>query len=260
MNCPKCGKENPNNAQLCQFCNWVLTSVSRPSRPDAKTSGLAITSLVLGILTPFTCLVTVIPAIIFGIVALVKISKSSGQLKGNGLAIAGIIIPPASLPVIALLMGIMMPALARTRQIAFRLTCGTNLSGLGKAMLLYANDYNDKFPTPSKWCDLLIEHAEVTPKSFRCKGAPEGPCNYAMNINVEKMSIASQPDMVLLFETTPGWNQVGGSEILTTENHQGEGCNILFVDGHIQFVKTKGLQNLKWESEKSEKAKTEPNQ
>jgi prepilin-type processing-associated H-X9-DG protein len=154
----------------------------------------------------------------------------------------------------------MMPALARTRTIAQRMVCANNMSGLGKAMLLYANDYNDKFPTPSKWCDLLIEHAEVTPKSFRCKGAPEGPCNYAMNINVEKMSIASQPDMVLLFETTPGWNQVGGSEILTTENHQGEGCNILFVDGHIQFVKTKGLQNLKWESEKSEKAKTEPNQ
>jgi prepilin-type N-terminal cleavage/methylation domain-containing protein len=48
--------------------------------------------------------------------------------------------------IIALLMGILMPALARVRQLAFRMTCGTNLSGLGKAMMLYANDYQDELP------------------------------------------------------------------------------------------------------------------
>jgi len=41
--------------------------------------------------------------------------------------------------IIALLMGILMPALARVRQVAFRMVCGTNLSGIGKAMLIYAN-------------------------------------------------------------------------------------------------------------------------
>ena len=48
--------------------------------------------------------------------------------------------------IIALLMGILMPALARVRQLAFRMTCGTNLAGIGKAMLLYANDYDDELP------------------------------------------------------------------------------------------------------------------
>ena len=48
--------------------------------------------------------------------------------------------------IIALLMGILMPALARVRQIAFRLVCGTNLSGIGKAMLIYSNDYDDELP------------------------------------------------------------------------------------------------------------------
>ena len=48
--------------------------------------------------------------------------------------------------IIALLMGILMPALARVRQIAFRMVCGTNLSGIGKAMLIYANDYEDELP------------------------------------------------------------------------------------------------------------------
>jgi prepilin-type N-terminal cleavage/methylation domain-containing protein len=107
--------------------------------------------------------------------------------------------------IIALLMGILMPALARVRQLAFRMTCGTNLSGIGKAMLIYANDYEDELPraggrnstwgaTPnwtasdrrvafsiqpdgsggmasiSSCFYLLIKYSEVTPKSFVCKG------------------------------------------------------------------------------------------
>ena len=107
--------------------------------------------------------------------------------------------------IIALLMGILMPALARVRQIAFRMTCGTNLSGIGKAMLIYANDYEDELPraggrqtvwgSPVTWDALdrfraynlgndgsggtatisscfylLVKYAEVTPKSFVCKG------------------------------------------------------------------------------------------
>jgi len=109
--------------------------------------------------------------------------------------------------IIALLMGILMPALARVRQLAFRMTCGTNLSGIGKAMLIYANDYEDELPRAggrnSEWgmlaanwsapdrytaygvtpgtgeggkasissCFyLLVKYAEVTPKSFVCKG------------------------------------------------------------------------------------------
>jgi prepilin-type N-terminal cleavage/methylation domain-containing protein len=108
--------------------------------------------------------------------------------------------------IIALLMGILMPALARVRQIAFRMVCGTNLSGIGKAMLIYANDYEDELPRAggrnSVWAAripdwqamnrfgaygvaadgsggtasisscfyLLVKYAEVTPKSFLCKG------------------------------------------------------------------------------------------
>jgi prepilin-type N-terminal cleavage/methylation domain-containing protein len=106
--------------------------------------------------------------------------------------------------IIALLMGILMPALARVRQLAFRMTCGTNLSGIGKAMLIYANDYDDELPRAgdrnATWVStlgagwmaldrvgayqmtttsskasisssfyLLVKYAEVTPKSFVCK-------------------------------------------------------------------------------------------
>ena len=93
MRCPKCGSENPDDSQLCSSCSWVLTSTSTVAvRPDAKTSGLAIASLVLAILSFLTLFITAIPAIILGIVGLVKIEKSAGRLKGKGFAAAGITI------------------------------------------------------------------------------------------------------------------------------------------------------------------------
>ena len=140
-------------------------------------------------------------------------------------------------------------AARRTAATARQMVCATNMKSLGASMLIYANDYKDNFPTPSKWCDLLIEHAEVTKKSLRCRGASEGPCNYAMNKNLKKMNTSVPSDMVVLFETQPGWNQSGGPEILTTDNHQGKGCNVLFFDSHVKFVKTEDLDDLKWNTE-----------
>jgi len=107
--------------------------------------------------------------------------------------------------IIALLMGILMPALARVRQIAYRMVCGTNLSGIGKAILLYAGDNKEEFPVAgprgSLWAPkgaitdwtgglnntqddafrgnlatigssfyLLIKYADVTVKQYVCKG------------------------------------------------------------------------------------------
>ena len=252
MYCPKCGKENPDGTQLCSSCSWVLPTTAVAVNPDAKTSGLAITALVLAILSVFTFFLTMIPAIIFGIVALVKIEKSSGRLKGKGLAIAGIAVPAAMLPLFFLLLGIMMPALARVRTMSYRIVCASNMSGLGKAMLFYASDNDEMYPTASEWCDLLIEYADVHESIFLCKGAPEGPCNYAMNKNIENIGTSAPPDMVLLFETSPGWNQSGGPEILTTENHNGEGCNVLFNDLHVKFVMTEYIGDLRWTAEENE--------
>jgi len=148
---------------------------------------------------------------------------------------------------------------ARTRQFASRRTCATNLSGLGKAMLIYCYDHEDKFPTASNWCDLLIENAALAHEGkgwkgsaissviFQLKGAGEGLCHYAMNKNVANLGISAvQPGVVLLFETHSGWNQVGGSDILTTDNHQGDGCNVLFTDSRVEFVRASQIPELRW--------------
>jgi prepilin-type processing-associated H-X9-DG protein len=114
-------------------------------------------------------------------------------------------------------------------------------------MQFYASDYNDKYPAADKWCDLLIRHSKVEEKMFVCPYAEKGRCHFAINPNCKKNS---PNDIVLLFETKGGWNQVGGTEILTFENHNGKGCSVLFNDGRVEFVKKEDFGELKWATEK----------
>jgi prepilin-type N-terminal cleavage/methylation domain-containing protein len=144
-----------------------------------------------------------IPVSPAGMVGPADLTQRKGTtMKTKGFTLVELLVVIA---IIALLMGILMPALSRVRQLAFRLTCGTNLSGIGKAMLLYSNDYQDELPRAggrnSAWGQvanwqatsrqqafgtdaqgsggaasisscfyLLVKYTEVTPKSFLCKG------------------------------------------------------------------------------------------
>lgn len=79
-------------------------------RAEPKGSGLAIASLICGILG-FCCCVTPIPAIVCGHIALSQINREPGRYRGRGMAVAGLILGYISLAfqlisvVYALLMG-----------------------------------------------------------------------------------------------------------------------------------------------------------
>lgn len=71
-----------------------------------KTSSLAIVALV--------CIFLCAPlAVVLGIIALVKINDSKGQLTGKGLAIAAIVAPVAMVPVMGILAAIAIPNFIR---------------------------------------------------------------------------------------------------------------------------------------------------
>ena len=126
-----------------------------------------------------------------------------------------------------------------------------NLKQLGLALVLYANEHAGRYPPAHSWCDLLKD-SYADPETFRCPDAEVGPCNYAMNPNAE---LTSSPQMVVLFETKRGWNQFGGLEILTFENHKGKGCNVLFNDCKVEFVTLETLERLgerRWKGKQSQ--------
>ena len=101
-------------------------------------------------------------SMLLGILTIFKIRKSKASLRGKGLAITAMIL--SFYVSFFVFMG------PRIRSISYRMICGSNLSNLGKAILIYASDNDGKFPSASNWCDLLIEHehADVTKAQFIC--------------------------------------------------------------------------------------------
>jgi hypothetical protein len=68
--------------------------------------------------------------------------------------------------------------------------------------------------------------------------------DYAMNSNCRD---GSPDDMVFLFESQPGWNQHGGPELFTFDNHDPKGGCVLLNDGTVKFVRTdEELRQLRW--------------
>lgn len=266
MYCSKCGVQNSDGATHCVNCGDVLMDIPQqspsqavpPIMAEAKTSRLAVASLVLGLLC-LTCVLwpfLFLPAIICGIVALVKISANKPCLKGSGMAVTGIVIPAVMIifiPILAILLAILMPALSRTKTIAQRVVCATNMHELSTAMVVYMDDYDDRFPTPDQWCDLLMNEACVSPESFCCPLDPPGSFSYAMNENLYDLEPGRFPpaQMVAIFEANLGRNGVGGSEDLVLRHDQTgrSGCNIGFVDGHVEFVTVDRLYTLQWMAE-----------
>ena len=103
-----------------------------------KTVGLAIASLVLGILG-FVALgiLVAIPAVICGHMAKSRIKNSDGTLQGDGLALAGLIMGYVCIGItvlmIPLLAAIAIPSFLKARDSAQRFACINNLQMMDAA-------------------------------------------------------------------------------------------------------------------------------
>jgi len=92
IRCPRCNNVSPISANNCKSCGIPFTMEGTAVDAASNSSGMAVSSLVLGIIGLITpCLV--IPAVlsvIFGAIALASAQKNEGQ--GRGMAIAGTVI------------------------------------------------------------------------------------------------------------------------------------------------------------------------
>ncbi|MHC4758804.1 MAG: hypothetical protein ACYTE8_09115 [Planctomycetota bacterium] len=134
--------------------------------------------------------------------------------------------------------------------LAQEMLCGSNIATLRSAMEKYYHE-NKEYPVSGRWCDFLVKLRYIDKRAFICEGAlangDKGPSHYSMNPNCDPNC---PNDVVLLFESRGGWNQCGGIELLSFDNHEGKGCYILFNDFSIRFVKPEQVGKLNWGEEK----------
>jgi len=182
------------------------------------------------------CLIVAMVGLICGITGFIFIKRSRRLLKGFFFSTLGIIIP------VLLVITVLFVAFQLRGEIS-NFLCQERLYGLWQCLISYSESNNSKYPPADSWCDLLVEQGH--PKTyFTCPTEKDGPCSYAMNPNV---SPNSPPDIVLLFESIPGWNQFGDSELIDADNHTNKGANVLFNGGYVEFVKPKDFDKLKWQ-------------
>ena len=212
-----------------------------------KKSGLAIASLVLGILGLFTCGATALIGLVLGIIAIVRVKQSRGGLSGGGMALAGIIVSAVFVLMIPIFAAMLLPALSAANQKAQRINCLNNVRQLSMAVRLYAGDHQNHYPAATNWCDAILSDVRPT-NTFRCPTDPSGGrCSYAFNARLSGIEDGkAEPDTVVIFEADGGWNVSGGRELVLTQPRHGRLIAVGFADGHAELVLESRLSDLRW--------------
>lgn len=227
-----------------------MTDQTMPPLPNtipAKTSALAITSLVFGILGLFTCGVTALIGLILGIIAIVKIQGSGGKLKGFGLALAGMIVSALFVFMIPIFAAMLLPALAAAKQRAQEINCVNSEKQLALAIRMYSSDHTNSLPPAATWCD-AIKPFVVSEKAFQYPGGNPGRSDFAFNAKLDGMAEDKvNPETVMIFESDSGWNASGGREIMSSHFRNGRIFAVALADGSVQTVNQSQLDSLRWD-------------
>ncbi len=141
MLCPRCGTTIPDNALSCLQCGTAIPA--RTAQP--QTDSNAVISLVLGILSVTVMwILAAIPAIVLGHISRSNIQKSTGRLKGGGMALAGLVmgyISIAGLPFVFMIAGVLLPNLLQARIVANERSAITTVKTLTTAVEAYRAAY-----------------------------------------------------------------------------------------------------------------------
>ena len=135
------------------------------SPPAGHRHGMATASLVLGI-CGITCLSVLagIPAIILGHLGYNRARKYPGVYGGSGMAIAGLVMGYLSLIWLPLMAALLLPALAKAKERAEKVSCANQMKTLTAEINLYANEHGS---CPNL---LVLSNKLAAPKFLVCPG------------------------------------------------------------------------------------------
>jgi len=140
--------------------------------------------------------------------------------------------------IIAILAGMLLPALAMAREKGRRISCASNLRNLGTACWMYSSDSDEILPDGDNAAGfgLLVAANQVkTMKIYLCPST---------NTTREPTTVLTDAHLDYVYkggftEKTCGVETGLSADRITNANHTYFG-NVLFGDGHVQGVKGPG--------------------
>jgi len=160
--------------------------------------------------------------------------------------------------IIGILAGILLPVLSRARESARKTQCMSNVKQIGMGLIMYANENSETFPSSTATnpamasLNLLYDTYISDNKVFNCPSdtSVTAALNAGMSVSTSggteaftqtqcsygydrSHTQADDADVALLADRPPA-----GTPDSTTSsaNHNGRGQNVVYVDGHAEFV------------------------
>ncbi len=160
--------------------------------------------------------------------------------------------------IIGLLAGILLPVLSRAKESARRTQCASNIRQIGMGLMMYANENEEVFPQdtttvverPSMRSLNMLYNTYISDKKiFKCPSDAK-----VTKLTNAGMSISTANDSFDQIECSYGYDYThtqaddagvalasdrppaNPSAIANSPNHKGRGQNVVYIDGHVEFV------------------------
>ena len=162
--------------------------------------------------------------------------------------------------IIALLVGVLLPVLAKARESSKRTACLANLRTIAQSIYMYANDNRDYLPNwnpPTIWYDNAASDVLVVlaQKYVRAPGALHCPSDRddrpqqittgdylsptSARVSYEFYSVWWAPEwgprLVKIPRAPLAWDINGAAPVSSEQNHGIKGGNVVFHDGHAAW-------------------------
>ena len=127
---------------------------------------------------------------------------------------------------------------------ACQASCLSNLKQIGIAISLYQEDYDSQLPPLGSDWNSTLESYTKTSVIFHCPIVESSKyATYAFNNKIAGINVknTSNPkELIAIFESNPGKNLFGSSELLQKYPRHSGGDNYGFLDGHAKWIKRYG--------------------
>lgn len=151
-------------------------------------TGLAVTTLILGIVGLVMCPLAGIAAIVTGIVSLSQISREPHRYAGRGMAIGGLVCGGVSVVLLPFVFGLLMSiglllppspslSLSRARELSERVACQSNMKGIHTTIRIYELEHEGQgWPT----LDQLVASGDLAEEMLICPASGLEMSNYVL--------------------------------------------------------------------------------